>query len=73
MIDLPRTREEAEAYRYHRWAGAPAGHPYRPNQCAYEIWQGFHSYQCLRKPGHGPGNLYCKQHAKILAERERSG
>lgn len=25
-------------------------------------------FQCSRKRGHGPDGLYCKQHAKMLAQ-----
>lgn len=51
--------------RYGKWAGEPKGRPYQLDQCAWEVFTncGTH-YQCCRKPGHGPGKLYCKQHAK---------
>jgi len=61
MINPPRTKAQAEAYRYSVWAGNPKGLEYRPERCAYEA-QLF--YQCTRRPGHGPEALYCKQHAK---------
>ena len=64
MIDKPRTREEAEAYRYGEWPGNPKGNAYLPARCAFEVSSGWLFAQCARKPGHGPDELYCKQHAK---------
>lgn len=69
MIDYPKTLEEAEKYKYHQWPGNPTGNSYVKNRCAYEVWaQGgiILAYQCLRKNGYGPEQLYCKQHAKKL-------
>ena len=53
--------------RYGEWAGNPKGNPYYPARCAYEVFpsRGI-SYQCLRKPGHGPKDLFCKQHGKMV-------
>jgi len=65
----PRTLEQAQKYRYTQWAGNPKGNTYRPERCAMEVWsadRGALPYQCCRKPGYGPANLYCKQHAKKL-------
>jgi hypothetical protein len=64
MIQAPKDREEAEKYRYNRWASNPRGTKYDPTRCAYEVYGGWIMYQCQRKPGAGPDNLYCKQHAK---------
>jgi len=68
MITCPRTRAEAEAYRYNQWAGNPGGLAYCPTRCAYEVHErgGWHWYQCPRKPGKGPDGLYCGQHAKMV-------
>lgn len=73
MINPPKTLEEAQSIRYNKWAGNPKGYPYNHNKCAYEIcWRPTRSrgqwlsYQCSRKPGHGPGELYCKQHARMI-------
>lgn len=66
MIDSPKTLKEAKKIRYNKWAANPKGHPYVKGYCAYEVWTGVHSYQCNRKSGYGPENLYCKQHAKIV-------
>jgi hypothetical protein len=51
--------------RYGQWAGSPHGSPYEPSRCAYEVFpdRGI-QYQCLRKAGHGPDALFCKQHGK---------
>lgn len=66
----PLTRAEAQARRYGVWAGDPDGLPYKPCRCAESVWTsiGCSSYQCSRKPGHGPDGLYCKQHAKQFEE-----
>jgi len=37
-----------------------------PKQCVAVVWQPFvGGLQCSRPRGHGPGGLYCKQHAKM--------
>jgi hypothetical protein len=63
MINYPKTREEAEKRTY------GFGTHYRPDYCVQHVHDdfgvGFH--QCCRKPGHGPGELYCRQHAKMIA------
>ena len=66
MLICPQTLAEAQEYRYQRWAGNSEGYPYKPERCAFEVFptRGLH-YQCCRKPGHGPAQLYCRQHAKI--------
>lgn len=35
-----------------------------PTQCAGRAWGGWAFMQCSRKPGHGLGGLFCKQHAR---------
>lgn len=60
----PMTKTEAMAHRYGVWSGKPWGRRYDSSRCAEEIQNGWISYQCSRKPGHGPEELYCKQHAK---------
>ena len=61
MDNAPETKAEAEAYHYGSW-GAIA---YDPKRCAYEFYdRNWLMFQCSRKPGHGPDELYCKQHAK---------
>ena len=67
--DIPRTKEEARAYRYNTWGGLPEGRPYDETRCAYEVHEqgrGCLFYQCLRKKGNGPDGLFCKQHAKMI-------
>lgn len=71
MLNPPKTRENAEKYRYGEWAGNPKGMAYWPNRCAYEIcdyeiWTDGNYSQCSRNPGYGPDNLYCKQHARMV-------
>ena len=66
MIYLPKTRDQAEKYRYNRWAGNPEGHAYSPKYCAFSVSCGGRSMmmgQCRRRSGHGPDKLYCRQHA----------
>ena len=72
MISPPKSRKEAETFSYGNWAGKPDGHKYDPKQCAYEVPCGGRSvlfHQCVKKPGHGPDGIYCKQHAKRLAQQ----
>ena len=67
MITVLKTVEEARKYRYGDWAGNPKGYKYVEGNCAYEACTHDRSsmfYQCTRKNGYGPGELYCKQHAK---------
>jgi len=65
MLDYPVTLEQAKKYRYRVWGGEPKGIAYVEGVCAYEVWphRGL-PYQCQRQNGHGPDELYCKQHAK---------
>lgn len=62
---------------YGAWAGHPDGEPEDKARCVKEVWSDVRGswtpYQCTRKRGHGPGGLYCKQHAdkaekKLLAD-----
>ena len=42
--------------------------PWTPGRCASYAGGGslvLHLFRCKRKDGHGIGNLFCKQHAKI--------
>lgn len=66
MINPPKTLEEARAHRYNEWAGNPEGNKWRGGYCAYEMFSSILSLQCGRRLGHGPANLYCKQHAKMV-------
>jgi hypothetical protein len=70
MINAPNTKAEARRHRYSRWAGNPKGNSFREEQCAFEQFKNIFGVQCTRRPGHGPDGLYCKQHAKKIAERE---
>jgi hypothetical protein len=55
--------------RYGRSASAPEGVPYDPDRCAREVFgpngNGV-GKQCSRDNGHGPGRLYCHQHARMF-------
>ena len=70
------TDKELASVIYGAWAGNPEGVHYSPTYCATQVWStdNWRSYQCTRKPGHGPKQLYCKQHAKryesVSAEAE---
>ena len=57
---------------YGQWAGNPHGRHEVLTRCITEIWPqgGYIPYQCRRKRGHGPDFLYCKQHAKILEDKD---
>ena len=69
MIRGPKTRAEAEGWRYgRRTAWNPKGVAYDASRCAAAVCQPphyFDEFQCSRKPGHGPEKLWCKQHAKM--------
>lgn len=42
-----------------------ARRPEDPSRCIVEVWGNDRwpsSHQCVRKRGHGPGGVYCKQH-----------
>jgi hypothetical protein len=64
MINPPKTREEAEKYRYNIWGGNPKGSRFNKTKCAYELMDNWLLRQCRRNSGYGPDGLYCKQHAK---------
>lgn len=50
---------------YGKWAGNNRGVLENVTRCIAEVWgNGFISYQCSRKRGHGENGLYCKQHAR---------
>ena len=71
MINYPKTLGEAEAHRYDVWSGNPSGYAFDPARCAGGVYHRFgfgHTLQCERPPGRGPGGLYCKGHAKKIAE-----
>lgn len=71
MLNDPKTLAEAVSNRYGQWAGNPNGSQFNAQNCAYEVFphNGWVSYQCRRKPGHGPASLYCKQHSKKARTR----
>ena len=56
--------------KYGVWAGNPRGRPENTTRCIANVSDGtgWHWYQCSRKRGHGPDGLYCKQHARMIAE-----
>ena len=56
--------------RYAAWAGNPRGVAEDPECCVRSVWRprDWHAFQCNRKRGHGPGGLYCKQHAAMIAD-----
>ena len=62
MLGPPKTKAEAEKYRY--GAILPKGNPYSPSRCAYAVWHDMFESQCSRKSGFGPDGLYCLQHSK---------
>lgn len=62
----PTTLTEAREHRYGRWAGFPAGHPYRDGYCIAEIVpseRGAFSRQCSHRIR--PGKLFCKIHDPV--------
>ena len=73
MFNTPKTIEEARKIKYNSWAGNPNGNKYDERYCAYEVSGGGRMmlfYQCSRLNGHGPDGLYCKQHAKMIEDRQ---
>lgn len=59
--------------RYNVWAGNPNGVPEDVTRCIREIGGLAHQYQCMRKRGHGPDGLYCKQHdPRRIEAREKA-
>lgn len=68
MENPPKTKEATKNLYYKDEYGWDVYNPFR---CAYAVnYRTKAHYQCLRKPGYGPVELYCKQHAKIV-ERKR--
>ncbi len=57
-------------HRYGQCSWNRNGDPEDPERCVDEVFPdwtrscSWASHQCRRKRGHGPGGLYCKQHAK---------
>ena len=69
MFDPPKTLKEAKKFKYGTWAGNPKGSSYQDGYFFYEVYPNDRiciPHQCLRKNGHGPAGLYCKQHAKMV-------
>lgn len=66
MFDAPKTKEEAKKRKY----GRHNNRVFVPNRCAFEVFHGWSYSQCRRKPGHGPDQLYCKQHSKYFDKGE---
>ncbi len=59
------TRVVIEYYGYGSYSHAP----FNPGYCAYEVLdRRQRGKQCRNKPGHGPAELYCPQHAKMILE-----
>jgi hypothetical protein len=59
--------------RYNKWAGNSEGTKEDITRCIVQVSdRGKFSlfYQCRRKRGYGPNNLFCKQHAKLLEKGE---
>ena len=52
----------------------PEGVPEDQTRCVEKVWAARYDSapprQCQRKRGHGPGGLYCKQHAKKLSKEQ---
>lgn len=40
--------------------------PWTPGRCAAYAGRTLHLMRCKRKPGHGLGSLFCKQHASQM-------
>ncbi len=41
-------------------------------RCVIEVWEApsyIYAHQCRRKRGHGPDDLYCKQHGKMATPK----
>ena len=61
------------ARRYGKWAGCSIGTAEDETKCIAEVGSRDSMitvyYQCNRKRGHGPDGAYCKQHARMRAER----
>ena len=76
----PRTKQEADAYRYAGWWGGPHA-KVKAGLCAFgmvgPVYAIDRTYeverQCCRAAGYGPDGLYCASHAAMIAERRASG
>jgi hypothetical protein len=60
--------------RYGVWSGDLKGTAQNVLRCVSEVFAGegfarYYGRQCTRPRGHGPDGLYCKQHARKIAER----
>lgn len=66
MPKYPKSREEARKMRYGACRGYPNGLPYNDSICVYPVLYRGVFHQCYHKPGHGPDDLYCRQHEKML-------
>lgn len=64
--NYPRSIQDARDRRYDVAHDNPRGNPYRDGDCAFERWGEARRYQCGNPNGHGPGALYCEQHAEIV-------
>jgi hypothetical protein len=62
MSDWPKSRQDAPLYKY----GNNNNIPWNCDYCAFEVAGHFTFHQCSRKPGYGPDNLFCRQHAEII-------
>ena len=78
MIHGPKTRAEAEGWRYkllphpaeERWSYTQVTARYSRALCAWSVHRWAGEVQCSRAPGHGPEGLWCKQHAKMAEVTE---
>ena len=52
------------------WRGKGVG--VEPDRCAEFVPDGLVMRQCRRRGGHGPGGVYCRQHAAMQARIGRS-
>lgn len=70
-VFIPRPRNGKRIYG--DWAGNPKGNPERRGDCIVQVcWDRMIDHQCTRKRGHGPDGLFCKQHARKIAEAQRN-
>ena len=63
MTEYPKTS-------YGPWTGHPKAFQFTPDRCSEEVYEGWVSHQCYRRPGHGDRALFCKQHAKRHPAKE---
>ena len=60
--------------RYECFIEGHEDRPWTPGQCADYAGRSLHLMRCSRKDGYGPGGLFCRQHANIIAkELQRYG